>query len=131
MEHRNQHEKIGMGSNVHRCFAREESVRGHAHWATVFAVRSTPIFYVMVTTFEIQELWLTLNSNRSTDCFPQVVTHCRNLIAGAGGLESFAVQEWLRLTIKTDTPRLDLLSSAAAPSLILFLLAFCLDDANN
>ena len=72
----------------------------------------------MVTTITTQAQWLTLNSGVFTDGFPQVVTQCRNLIAGAGGLESFAVQEWLRMTIKTDTPRLDLLSSVASPALI-------------
>ena len=72
----------------------------------------------MVTTITTQAQWLTLISGVFADDFPQVITQCRNLIAGAGGLESFAVQEWLRMTIKTDTPRLDLLSSVAFPALI-------------
>jgi hypothetical protein len=46
----------------------------------------------------------------------QVVAQCRSFVARAEGLQSDAVQEWLRMTIKTETPRVDLLSSVSTPT---------------
>jgi hypothetical protein len=46
----------------------------------------------------------------------QVVAQCRSFVARAGGLQSDAVQEWLRMTIKTETPRVNLLSLVSTPT---------------